>query len=102
MRLVTYTFAALALAGCGGGADAAAACTEYLTVANACIGEAYGADASTYEVPTSTCDAYQDVKGDAAQTATDLFDCYVAAYDGLDCTDQTAVSGVGTEIAGCM
>lgn len=101
MRVVTLTFAAVALGGCGG-ADAAAACSNYLTVANACIAEAYGdTDSSMYEVPASTCDAYQDVKGDAAKTVVELFDCYVGVYESADCTDPTSVSNASTQLASC-
>jgi len=47
------------------------------------------------------CNQYDGLKGDAAQSAADLMNCYADAFDGVDCTDADAVSAVyvslGTE-----
>ncbi len=87
------------LNGCG--VDAQASCEAYVVAVNDCTAEAMGVTDGTYDVDAeATCAAYGDLKGSAASSQADYYDCYAAAYNDADCSTAEGLAAV--DLTGCV
>ena len=102
MRIVAI-LSVLGLAACGG-ADSEAACNDYVAAANSCAEESLAAleievtDDMLLDGDT-ICAGQADLSGDVAADSADLFDCYTAAIDGVDCSDAEAIAENPVDLA---
>ena len=110
-RLITLLAVASALAGCGAsGADADAACVDFIDAWATCSREAYAeayaedaeAAAQTYELPDSTCDGIDELPGAAARDGVELYHCYADTLTDGDCSTPEAFSTTGADISSCI
>lgn len=90
----------LVLSGCG--ADAGEACTAYIDAVASCAAEAYPDDPSLYEMPASTCDAYNDLSGSGASDAADLLNCYADTINAGDCSTPEGYAAAVADISSCV
>lgn len=95
----------VAATACGGGADPAAACQDYLTAAFDCFDEAYAGDKTSLDAARGAldgyCAAYDDLSGSAASDAADLLNCQADVYAGGDCSDPKGLTALSTDVATC-
>ena len=102
-RFVPLALAAAAAAGCGPNLEKA--CENYVDAWGSCIDEAFAADAAALDEAKAqlegTCTAYEDVKGDAADEAAEILDCYTDALDGGDCGDPASYAATLLDVASC-
>ncbi|MDP2307339.1 MAG: hypothetical protein Q8P18_15035 [Pseudomonadota bacterium] len=99
-KFLSFAFLSLSLAACGG-VDPETACVEYLDAYSACASEAYGVTDGSYDLDTSTCDAYSGLTGAAATDSAALLTCYADAYNAADCSTTEGFTAASTDVTAC-